>query len=545
MTAAGEAASPPPLARPIRALRWRTGVLVFLLWLGACAAWSLATPIWASPDEFQHAFRAYSAVHGQVYVTPVSAVRGTGGFVTVPRGWLESVQHYRCNFDRGRDATCLAPLTNDSHPVRVASTAARYNPLYYLVVGSVSLVSSPAHSVRLMRLVSAALSALFLAWAFTGALTARRPVLAASVVLMAATPMALFIGSMINPNGLEIAAAMCAWVCGYQALVNPDPVAGRILLRRAAIALIAVVETRAISPLWTLIILAVLAVAVVGRSALSRYRRDLVGWGAVLVVAIALAGAWSLISRSSQLENNTVAKLSFANSWRTAWDGGISQLFWLRGTVGDFGWLDAPLAPNVTDTWLFVVAGLLLLALLIGTVRERCGLVILGGAVALLPIWFAAVNYNRYGAFWQPRYTMPISLGLVLLPGVALAQSKRRLLPDTAANLVAAALAAVGVTINIIGFVVALSRYTVGFGDAISLTGHWQPPLGGLAVTIIEGACLVALAAAAWPFQCDGLRETGAAHFGCDTPSASNRHSVINRERGDVAVVREFIAAGD
>ena len=133
--------------RPLRRSRRRPGVLVFLLWFGALTAWSLATPVWASPDEFAHAFRAYSAVHGQVYVAPVHAFDGTGGFVTALRGWLGSVHHYRCVFRPNTDANCLPPLTNDRHPVRVASTSCSLNPLYYLAVGSPSLLAGPAHAI--------------------------------------------------------------------------------------------------------------------------------------------------------------------------------------------------------------------------------------------------------------------------------------------------------------------------------------------------------------------------------------------------------------
>lgn len=192
--------------------------------------------------------------------------------------------------------------------------------------------------------------------------------------------------------------------------------------------------------------------------------------------------------------------MSFADSWKNAWDGGLNQLRWLRGTVGNFGWLNTPLAPNVTDTWLFVAAGLLLLALLVGTVRERGALIALGFVIVVLPTLIAAIDCNRYGAFWQGRYTMPISLGIVLLAGASIARFQRRLVPETVTVVIAAALAAVAVGINIIGFVVALSRYSVGVYRAVSVTGPWQPPLGGPAVTALEAACLVALAALAmWP----------------------------------------------
>ncbi len=116
-------------------------------------------------------------------------------------------------------------------PGMVASTAARYNPLYYLAVGSPSLLAGPAHASRLMRLLSAALSALFLSWHSPRRYRAPTSI-AASTVLLAATPMVLFLGAAINPNGLEITAAICSWTCGNLALAAPDPLVCKALLRR-------------------------------------------------------------------------------------------------------------------------------------------------------------------------------------------------------------------------------------------------------------------------------------------------------------------------
>ncbi len=486
------------LSRPAKGsagpLQLKSGALIFVLWFGALAGWSIATPVWQSPDEFAHASRAYSAIHGQVYVPPVRAFHGTGGFVTAPRGWLNAAHHYRCPFHRGRDARCLPPLTNDGSAVRVASTAARYNPLYYLAVGSASLFSGPAHAMRLMRLVSAALSALFLAWAFSAALTARRPRLAASTVLFAATPMVLFLGGAINPNGLEITAAICTWTCGSLAFATDNARVCRALIRRAAIALVVVVESRAISPLWAAIILVTLFAAAGDRRQLwSRHRTELVRWSVVLAAATASAGAWSQFAKSGELQQHVVHQLTFIGSLRQAWDGGVSELRWLTGTVGNFGWLNTPLPSQVAYTWLFAAAGMLLVAALACTARERGSLLGLGIVVVVLPTVISAVGWNRYGAFWQARYTMPISLGLVLLAGTSLARSEDRWPRERLVDLLAWALAAVAVTIDVIGFVVALSRYSQGAGRPISIIGRWQPPLGGPLVTALEFTCVCAL----------------------------------------------------
>ena len=89
---------------------------------------------------------------------------------------------------------------------------------------------------------------------------------------------------------------------------------------------------------------------------------------------------------------------------------------------------------------------------------------------------------------------MPISLGVALLAGTSLARSERRILPEPLVGMLTGALAALAVTIDLIGFVVALGRYSVGARRAVSITGHWQPPLGGPMVTAIEAICVCWLA---------------------------------------------------
>ncbi|TAM94986.1 MAG: DUF2142 domain-containing protein, partial [Rhodanobacteraceae bacterium] len=176
-------------------------------------AWALATPVWGSPDEYQHAYRAYAAVRGEVYVKPVAAVVGTGGYVDVPRGWIRSQFSIACYAGTGtRSPACLPPLTDDDTPVRIPSTAARYNPVYYLWVGLPSLFMPASDALLGMRLASAALNAFFLAWAISAAMAARQPAIVTGATLMAITPMIPFLGAAVNPNGLEITSALCCWV---------------------------------------------------------------------------------------------------------------------------------------------------------------------------------------------------------------------------------------------------------------------------------------------------------------------------------------------
>lgn len=84
-------------------------------------------------------------------------------------------------------------------------------PLHYLLVGWSSLFLGAEASIYGMRLVSAVLTAVLLTWgAFRLSQLPRRHPLTWGIAV-AVTPMCLFLGATVNPQGLEIAAAFSFW----------------------------------------------------------------------------------------------------------------------------------------------------------------------------------------------------------------------------------------------------------------------------------------------------------------------------------------------
>jgi Predicted membrane protein (DUF2142) len=475
-----------------RALGRRAFLSVFVLWWLVAGAWAFATPIWGTPDEFAHASRAYAAVRGEVFIPPEAAQRGTGGFVDAPAGWANSVMDFRCYaFNPTKTADCLPPLTNDATPMRFGSGAARYNPVYYLIVGTASLITSPSDALWGMRLFSAALSAFFLTWAFTSAATSRRPIIATSAVALAATPMVGFLAASVNPSGLEISAAISTWVNGFMALSTSQDSRRSVYIRRTAISVIAVVSTRSLSPLWIAVIAVILAIAVASREHLPRLRRMSTRWTAAVLIATLAALAWTYFAKTLVL--NVAAHpgtFSFADRLRLAWGGRPKQQFLWRGTVGTFGWLDTNMPLSTVQFWTWAGVLLVFLALVVSPLRGWLAIITLGAAVVVIPTYLEAVNWNTSGPVWQPRYTMPISLGIVVLAGLLLAESVRWPVWRRAQAVLGVGLCVAASWTNVCGFVIAISRYTVGSLKAISLTGAWSPP--------VPASVLVALEALAW-----------------------------------------------
>jgi Predicted membrane protein (DUF2142) len=494
------------------ALRRSPLLVAFGLFAVALGLWSFATPLWASPDEFQHVYRAFATVHGDVYIEPEPVLAGTGGVVHVPNEWEFGRRSTKCfMYMPWMTAECAGPLTGDRTLVRIGSTAARYNPVYYLAVGWPSLVVSPEHAPRGMRLASSVVSAWFLAWAVTSALVTRRPRLSGAATLLAITPMVVFMGAVVNPNGLEISAALACWVSLFVLLANPDAADGvrAVLLRRAALSAAALVLTRALSPLW-LAVIVVIGLVIASRPQLRSFLRGAaLGWVGLVAAASIGAVVWTELARTLVLNQLThplhyslVQRLGFA------WGGWAKQARMWRGSVGNLGWLDTQLPPQVVVVWTAAALVIIIGALVFGTWRWRVGIGLALVATIFLPVLLEALNWNTSSSVWQPRYSLPLTVGVVAVAGIALAQAEFR---SGRFPLAAGLLAVCAATwTNVYGFTFALVRYVAGLGNAFSLTGGWQPPFGAVTLTALSAVTWLGGSAALYWFaaRATGLRPT-------------------------------------
>jgi Predicted membrane protein (DUF2142) len=521
------------------ALRRSPLLVAFALFAVALGSWSLATPWWGSPDEFQHVYRAYATAHGHLYIEPEPVLAGTGGVVQVPREWEISRRTIFCYGGRPSvSASCAAPPSGDRTLSRRGSTAARYNPVYYLAVGWPALLFAPEQSPYAMRVASSVLSAWFLAWAVTSALLTRRPRLSGGAALLAMTPMVVFMGAVVNPNGLEISAALACWASLFALLTGadvPDRVRG-VLMRRAALSAGAMVVTRALSPLWLAVIVAVAVVIASRRQLRSFFRGAALGWvGLVAVVSVA-AVVWTYAARTLMLNQLTdPTHYSLGQRLGLAWGGWTRQGMMWRGTVGNLGWLDTQLPPQVVLVWTAAALVVLVGALVCAAWRPRLSLVLALLTAVLLPVLVEALNWNTSGPVWQPRYSLPLTAGVVVVAGILLAQADVRL-GRWALAIGLLALAA-AVWANVYGFVFTLVRYVTGLGKPFSLTDGWQPPLGGVPLTVANAAAwLVGAAALYWFAGRPDRRPDGRAD---DSPDAEPQLSLTRElspvEPGDSA----------
>ena len=98
--------------------------------------------------------------------------------------------------------------------VRATTYVGLYPPLYYAIAGLPTLLWSSGSAIYLMRALSALVAALL--YGLTLAMIARwsRAPLLLSALGLALTPLVVFLGGVVNPSTLEIAAAAATWTAG-------------------------------------------------------------------------------------------------------------------------------------------------------------------------------------------------------------------------------------------------------------------------------------------------------------------------------------------
>ena len=199
----------------------RTWLSAFAAFALLAIAWSLAMPADGTTDERQHLERAYGAVTGHLLAPQGEdpLVHRPGAAFDVPKSLLppNALCVYFPNVHQdqswvARAASCQHPAPATQAKVRVVSWVGRYNPLYYLAVGAPLRFWPTMHGILASRILAALLASAFAATAAMVAIRTRRPLLLAAL-LTVLTPTTIALNSTVNPNGVEISAALLLWVC--------------------------------------------------------------------------------------------------------------------------------------------------------------------------------------------------------------------------------------------------------------------------------------------------------------------------------------------
>ncbi|MHB1989125.1 MAG: DUF2142 domain-containing protein [Acidimicrobiales bacterium] len=473
--------------------------LFLVLFFVALGTWSLATPLFGVPDEPVHEIKAVAVVRGELVGTPKGGPRSPNVLVTVPRLYAVAGTIPGCfAFKLTVPASCAKVPSGGAAPMNVVIYNGRYPPLYYALVGLPSLATVSVTGVYLMRLLSALLSATFLALAAMSIVRWSRSRVLLAGLALALTPTLLFLGGSINPSSLEISAAVCLW-CSALLLVlecseDPPPA----LVGIVGLAGSVTVLVRGLSPLWVgMIGLFVLALG-------PREVRALIGRRSVrlaagcIVVCSGLATAWIVTQHSLDILSSGLGPPA-----HTSEVGILLAVFgrtpqFLAEMIGQFGWVNTPSPMYTYVTWylgLGIVAGA---AILFARGRQLAVLFGVTLAAIIVPVLISSSQVHQSGFVWQGKDTLPFAIGIPLVAAAIVAQSRKDLVRvPRLVGIIAAGTA----TAELAAFAEALRRNAVGLpGPLDYLRGPWHPPLGALSLTLVAVTVWCVLAVVFWRY---------------------------------------------
>ena len=314
----------------------------------------------------------------------------------------------------GVSAAC-APPRSSAEAMVSSSRVLIYPPVYYWVVGSGQRLAASVTGIEYAdlggRLASFLLN--FGALLLLSLYMRRRNALWGTVLLVVATPMAVFMGIVVNPSGWEItcglvlAAILAEAAWGGRSLGSADwPKTTVLVLSVAAIALSL---ARPLGFVWASG-LTVSAIAL----APSINRRMLLRVSCAVAPGIVLGMLWALAnhSLSSDSQSGAVATappVAYYAGWFAL--SVICLPLRVEQMFGYLGWLDTP-----PPLLLFLVNLIAWGALLIRLPSIRKAAVICGiFGIVILPSAIETIGWSAWPWWWQGRYTLPFALGFALL----------------------------------------------------------------------------------------------------------------------------------
>jgi len=469
------------------------------------AAWMVANPLGRAPDEPGHYLRALGAVSENVKGRRIQV---PGADRDPKRRWVQGISRQfvlpsrlsidpdsPCGtslFDPEVSAACQPGWPAHGPPV-VVSTLGSYQPYTYAPIGAaMSAAHSPTVAFRLGR-GAVALAAVVLiglaALTLLGSGDGRRRAHPAGVAAfaIAVPPMAVFLASSLNPNGLEIAAGV-ACAAGLFSLLRSgrDAEAPRGAWLTFGAGGVVLAATRSLGPYFVVALLAV-AVVWVGLRAAGRV---------VLRAPIASAAALGCIGATAVLNLWWEATQQPHLQWSHVLDHLSVERVPRIGQelVGRFGWLEWRLSVYFYAAWGVLVLVLVVLALARGTGRQRLAL---GGLIAgafVLIIAFHSVMPGQTGFDVQGRYLLPLIVAVPVLAGEILRSRRLPAVP------MAAAVGACGVVVAGLQFFAWYEnarRYAVGTSGPRWFVGHalWVPAGGWILWMTVAAAGCVFIAA--------------------------------------------------
>ena len=359
--------------------------------------WSIANPMFASPDEPSHMVRAQGIVRGD-FEAPYK-VDG------IP------VDDIKClAFQEEIPASCMKLEWADP-PTYEDSTATNYPPLFHFLAGLPSLLFSGLSGAYIMRIWMALICSGLLALAGAILFHRYRSIFSLLGWGISITPMTLFLSGTVNPSGLAIALGSVVWAAGIT-LFDSDENTDKKWVRRVMIlSSFAFLLVRRDALLWLLSIGS--SLAVLNLNSLKFYMSR-----SKLIKPIVLCGTLLIIGALWALPSTSI--LNGGNANRNRFGSIPNDTYtYLKQAIGWFGWLDAPLSEAVMALAILTIGLFVLIGLLAANRELSKSMLTTGILIFLIPLMFAEFRYP----YFQGRYYLPFMIGLSFLAARSLAHS--------------------------------------------------------------------------------------------------------------------------
>ena len=486
----------------------RSDIVVVALF--ACAVfllgmtWAISSPAPSGTDEAAHYVRALAVANGELtgphalfpFRDPANpdAVfywdQTTRAFQLPAR--LAPAATFVCNASNATlPATCVsgtrcqrwaASCTGEpptTGTVTVVSYTGNYEPTGYLLPGLLAqLGNNDVNGLRLARVGAVLMMTALIGLSVALLWDRRRPRYSLLGLFVAATPTAMYINGMLNPNGLEIMASI-AFMGALIRVWRDRELTPRWVWVAAGLVGLVLGFTRLLGGLW-IVIDTLTIVGLIGVRPAWRVLRA-AGMAGAFAVFATFAGMvvdqvwWQLVVGIPHSHRS----LSLFTDNITAQAQYLSTVF--QEEIGNFGWGDVDMGSVGYIIWTVMALALASLAFFVGTRRQR---IVLGSTISgalLFSVVVGSITRVEFG-FEGPllgRYQLPWSAGIAILASEICAVNIHRLGSLAPRNILLYVAGAAAVDQGI-GLWMSARRFAVGVNGPLMFLGQsqWRPPFG-------------------------------------------------------------------
>jgi hypothetical protein len=484
-------------------------VVILAVYAAVAIAWAMTDPPFAAPDEANHYLRAVGINDGSLLgkrardtnqsidakqlIWTNQATRS----VMVPPGLAPD--GFACELsNRDSSAACTQSLTSNPVAVSENTEVGTYQPLPYLLPAAVLRVDHRAGgSLRLARLATVAIWLVALAVAIWALWDERLGAASLTGLLLAVTPMVIFIGASFNDSSLEIISSV-AFFASLLRLIRADsgrPPAWAWAFAGATGLVLAL--SRSPGPIWVVVDVALVLLLVGFGTAWAVFRSG--GHVARLAAVAVLAGLG--LNRLWEAAYGPHVTITWFPKLESLQAGRREVQQSLQDLVGRFGYLNVPLPRAILIAWALLALTLAWFGVRAADRRGRITLAVAAAIAFMGPMYlFAAVIHNT-GFGLQGRHYLPI---VALLPLLAFELVRRNPpSPRILAGLFAV-VAPAAAAMQLIAWWINSRRYAVGTNGPWWFLSHaqWSPPAGwGLWVGVVLAGTLTMMTCASAPWM--------------------------------------------